>query len=223
MDAVLLSLVSAAIGAALTVAVQRVQATWLKRRDTAAEAYSAAVAMHSSVVTSLAFVRRIDTRIRANLADLAEIADSSDWYLRGHLDGSKARIANLREARLNIHSIWGAHVGSLFDDFFDLTCTWHNALGTYWDDIHGTTGPYDGVWDEDATGFKWADVISAIPPHAEAFEQELEKLMDLIRQFARSAGVVITDLLELPQGVREVLTEYEDHRARRPRELPVGR
>jgi len=69
-------------------------------------------------------------------------------------------------------------------------------------------------------------VIQGTEPNAELFERELERLMELIRRFARSAGVAITDVHQLPQGVREVVDEYAEHRERRllavtrPAELP---
>ena len=215
MEALLLGLVSAAIGAAITIGVQRFQATWLKRRDTAAEAYGAAVAMHSAVLSALSLARRISAAIHARPHDLADIAQSSGWNLNGHIAASKARLDKLREARLNTRSIWGPDVAALFDDYFELTSAWHNALAVYHDDIDGVADPDEGVWDPDVTSFDWRSVRAGTSPHAEAFEREVEQLMDLIRRFARSADVAIMDQMELPPCVREVVTDYEDHRQRR--------
>lgn len=220
METLVVGLVSLLAGAGIKTWFDRFQATWLKRRDVAAEAYGAVVAMHSAVVSAVAFARRVDARIRADLDQLRYHAETSDWHFDGFLEASSTRLAKLREARINMRSIWGESVATMFDDFFELTSAWQAALGTYHLAIRGHSDPYEGEWDEDVTGFHWPHVIEGKAPHAEAFDRELEHLMDIIRRFARSAGVAITDTMELPQGVREVVAEYEDHRARRPLALP---
>lgn len=216
MEAILLMLMSAVVGAVSAISVQRFQATWLKRRDTAAEAYAAAVAVHSAVLSSLALARRIDAVARANPHEAKQIAHSSDWNVTGQLSASKARLDKLREAKLDTRAIWGTDVAALFDDYFELTSAWHNALGAYHDGLSGIGGdPDDSDWERDETGFDWNGVIAGTPPHSEAFDRELEQLTELVRRFARSAGVAITDLIGLPQGVREVVGDYEDHKQRR--------
>lgn len=214
-EAILLMLVSAGVGAAITIGVQRVQATWLKRRDTAAEAYAAAVAVHSAVLSSLALARRIAAELRERPHDVQAIARSSDWNVTAQVDASKERLNQLREARLNIQAIWGSEVGTLFDDYFELTRAWNNAFGTYHDAISGVDFPDEIEWDPDMTAFNWDSVIASTTPHDEAFGRELKQLMNLIQRFARSAGAPVIDSVELPQGVREVVGDYEEHKARK--------
>jgi hypothetical protein len=219
----LVGLLSLVAGAVIKTAFDRHQATWLKRRDAAVEAYGAAVAVHSAVVSSLAFVRRVDARARAETRDIQWIAETSDWHLCKNLDAERARLEKLREQRLNIRSIWGADVARLFDDFFDIASAWHNAFATWRDEMNSRFHDDDGVWDHDVTGFVWNDVIAGTAPHADAFDREFENQMNMVRRFASSAGAAVADLVELPPAVREVLADYEDHRARRPIMLPAGK
>ncbi len=214
METAFVGVLSLLVGALLKTAFDRSHAVWLKRRDTAAEAYSAAVAVHSAVVSSLTFARRVEAKTRAQPHEVREIADSSSWNISSHLQATRSRLDKLREARLNTRSIWGPGVAALFDDYFELTSAWHNVLAAYHDELVGVS-PDRSSWDADATGFDWNSVLAGSPPHGESFDHEEEYLMERIRRFARSAGVAIIDLVGLPSGVRKVVTEYEDHKKRR--------
>src|SRR5438067_3024602 len=113
-----------AVGSAVGIGMSRHNATWVSRRSTAAEAFGAAVAVHSSVLSSLRLAREVEKELRASprdVASISSIANSADWHLRNVLDASKARLDKLREARLSTKAIWGPDIGSLLDDFFDLT------------------------------------------------------------------------------------------------------
>jgi hypothetical protein len=210
----LVGLVSAVIGAFITTRVQRFHATWLKRRDTAAEAYTATVRVHSVVTSSLILARRVDAEMRKTTR-CQEVAESADWNIRGQLDASRKRLEELRDARLNVRSIWGSEIAELFDAFFDLAIAWQNAFAEFGDAIHGYVTGDEWSWDIDNTGYNWESVISGIEPDASAFEAEIERQLSWIRRFARSAGVVASDILGLPWGAQEVVTEFHEERERR--------
>jgi len=209
---IIVGLVSAAIGAFISTHVQRLHATWLKRRDSAAEAYTAALAVHSAVQSSLTLARRVDATAMSNLQDLSLVAQAADFNLTSALEASQSRLAKLREARLNVRSIWGPAIADIFDAFFELTSAWHNALVNFADAIHGHTEyqPYD--FDVDATGFNWSNVVAGRDPDAQIFERATERLMEMIRRFAASAGVVISELLGLPWGAQEVARDFAEYR-----------
>jgi hypothetical protein len=214
-----LGLLSGAVLAGIKTWIDRYQAGWASRKNTGAEAFSAAVAVHSATVSSLRLARQIEAELLASPRDvgnISRIANSADWHLRSQLDALKARVEKLRDARLSMRAIWGPHISVLFDDFVELTNLWLNALATYRDDIHGhpLDPDDDGPWDQDVSGFDWRSVIQG-GPHGDLFERELERLMELIRKFARKADVAITELQQLPEGVREVVEEYEEHRQQR--------
>jgi hypothetical protein len=204
---------SAVISAFITTRVQRFHAAWLKRRDTAAEAYTATVRVHSVMMSSLLLARRVDAEMRRT-TNYREVAESADWNIKGQLDASRKRVEELRDARLNVRSIWGSEIAELFDAFFDLATAWHNAFAEFGDAIHGVTGD-EWSWDIDNTGYNWESLISGIEPDASAFEAEIERLLSWIRRFARSAGVVASDFQGLPWGAQEVVTEFHEERERR--------
>lgn len=222
METFLVGIVSLVIGGFVSTRFQRFHATWLKRRDVAAEAYGAAVAVHSALTSSVAFARRVEAEGNRS-REWREVGESADWHLTSMLEASTSRINALREARLNIRSIWGGDVAGLFDDFFDLASSWHNAFNTFRIDVIGASPPDDDIdrWDRDETGYNWAHVTGGVHPDAQDFDREVEEIMELIVRFARSAGVVTTDLLGLPWGAREVVSELEERR--RLRQLAAQR
>lgn len=184
------------------------------RKNTASDVSLASLAVLSATTSSLRLARQIEAELLASQRAPAVIAESADWHLRGYLDALKLRIEKLRDARLITSTIWGPHVTALFDDFFELTSAWLNALATYRDAIHGNSSdPDDDRWDQDMSGFDWQRVIQGTDEGL--FECELERLATLIRKFARRTGVAITELHELPQGVREVVDEYAEYREQR--------
>lgn len=215
------AVIGGVIGAGIKTWFDRFQATWNSRRSVAADAFGAAVAVHSSVVSALRFARQVFATATDNQHHIQGIAESSEGRLGRLIDVSKARLDALRDVRLNTQAIWGPHVAALFDEYHELTTSWHNALATFYDDIHGHVDYDEWSWDTDVTGFDWQGVLGGIAPHAELFEREEEQLMELIRQFARCVGVAITDVHQLPDGVREVVAGHVEHRARR--ELAVAR
>ena len=57
-----------AIGSVVGIGVSRHNATWVNRRNTAAEAFGSAVAVHSAVLSSLRLARQVEAELGASRA-----------------------------------------------------------------------------------------------------------------------------------------------------------
>jgi hypothetical protein len=98
---ILVGLVSAVIGGFVGTRYQRHHATWLKRRDSAAEAYEASISVNSAMNSSLAFARRATSALSAVASEeFQRVAHDADWQLSGYLEAMKTSVARLRDAEL---------------------------------------------------------------------------------------------------------------------------
>ena len=211
---VVAALIGALIGGFIGWGAQKVHATWLSRRDAAAEGYRAVVALDVAIRSSVDLARRVDKEIRET-GELYEIAESAAWKLGLEHDTVKLCVAKLREANMNIIAVWGVEVGELFEAFFRLTRGWGLALGDFHDNIQGYVDPSQWNWEVDDTGYDWQRVIDGTSSDASVFDLDIRWHVEMIRRFARSASVTVVEKTTLPDATQKVLADFNEERARK--------